>query len=119
MKRDQIPLFAAQSGRHAPRSGVVRRHTYVPMERGNAYLCAVMDWHSRKVLGWALSNTMDAALCMEALERALESTGHVPEIFNTDQGSQFTSAGWIGRLEGLGVKISVQSLYFNTSFKIL
>ena len=81
--------------------------TYVPMERGHAYLCAVMDWHSRKVLGWALSNTMDAGLCMEALERALESTGRVPEIFNTDQGSQFTGAEWIGRLEGLGVKVSM------------
>jgi putative transposase len=81
--------------------------TYVPMERGNAYLCAVMDWHSRKVLGWALSNTMDAGLCMEALERALETTGRVPEIFNTDQGSQFTGSEWIGRLEGLGVKVSM------------
>jgi len=81
--------------------------TYVPMERGHGYLCAVMDWHSRKVLGWALSNTMDTGLCMEALERALESTGRVPEIFNTDQGSQFTSAEWIGRLEGLGVKVSM------------
>ena len=81
--------------------------TYVPMERGHAYLCAVMDWHSRKVLGWALSNTMDVGLCMDALERALESTGRVPGIFNTDQGSQFTSAAWTGRLEGLGVKVSM------------
>ena len=81
--------------------------TYVPMERGHAYLCAVMDWHSRKVLGWALSNTMDVGLCMDALERALESTGRVPGIFNTDQGSQFTSAEWTGRLEGLGVKVSM------------
>ena len=81
--------------------------TYVPMGRGNAYLCAVMDWHSRKVLGWALSNTMDAGLCIEALNRALETTGRIPEIFNTDQGSQFTSAEWIARLEELGVKISM------------
>jgi putative transposase len=81
--------------------------TYVPMERGHAYLCAVMDWHSRKVLGWALSNTIDTALCMEALERALQTTGRVPEIFNTDQGCQFTSAQWTGRLEGLGVKVSM------------
>jgi putative transposase len=81
--------------------------TYVPMERGHAYLCAVMDWHSRKVLGWALSNTMDVGLCLEALERALQTTGRVPEIFNTDQGSQFTSVEWIGRLEGLGVKVSM------------
>ena len=81
--------------------------TYVPMERGHGFLCAVMDWHSRKVLGWALSNTMDAALCLEALEQALKTTGQVPEIFNTDQGSQFTGAEWIGRLEGLGVRVSM------------
>ena len=81
--------------------------TYVPMERGHGFLCAVMDWHSRKVLGWALSNTMDAGLCLEALEQALKTTGQVPEIFNTDQGSQFTGAEWIGRLEGLGVRVSM------------
>jgi len=81
--------------------------TYVPMPRGHAYLCAVMDWHSRKVLGWAVSNTMGVALCLAALEMALEATGMVPEIFNTDQGSQFTSVEWTGRLEGLGVRISM------------
>ena len=81
--------------------------TYVPMPRGHAYLCAVMDWHSRKVLGWALSNTMGTDLCLEALEMALNSTGRVPEIFNTDQGCQFTSAEWTGKLSGLGVKISM------------
>jgi putative transposase len=81
--------------------------TYVPMPAGHAYLCAVMDWHTRKVLGWALSNTMDAGLCLEALKRALEGTGRVPEIFNTDQGSQFTSAEWTGRLTELGVRISM------------
>ncbi len=81
--------------------------TYVPMPRGHAYLCAVMDWHSRKVLGWALSNTMGTDLCLEALEKALDSTGKVPEIFNTDQGCQFTSAEWTGRLTDLGVKISM------------
>ncbi len=84
--------------------------TFVPMERGHAYLCAVMDWHSRKVLGWALSNTIDTALCMEALERALQSTGCVPEIFNTDQGCQFTSAEWTGRLEALGIRISMDGV---------
>jgi putative transposase len=81
--------------------------TYVPMPQGHAYLCAVMDWHSRKVLGWALSNTMGTELCLEALENALTSTGRVPGIFNTDQGCQFTSAEWTGRLSGLGVKISM------------
>jgi len=81
--------------------------TYVPMPTGHAYLCAVMDWNSRKVLGWAVSNTMETGLCLEALEKALASTGEVPEIFNTDQGSQFTSAEWIGRLSELGIKISM------------
>ena len=81
--------------------------TYVPMPRGHAYLCAVMDWHSRKVLGWALSNTMGTDLCLAALESALEATGRVPGIFNTDQGCQFTSAEWTGCLTDLGVKISM------------
>lgn len=82
--------------------------TYVPMPQGHAYLCAVMDWHSRRVLGWAVENTMDAALCQKALNAALESSGgRAPEIFNTDQGSQFTSQEWTGRLTGLGIAISM------------
>jgi putative transposase len=81
--------------------------TYVPMPHGSAYLCAVMDWHSRKVLGWELSNTMDTGLCMRALDKALENTGQVPELFNTDQGCQFTSAEWTGRLLELEIKISM------------
>jgi putative transposase len=81
--------------------------TYVPMPGGHAYLCAVMDWYSRKVLGWAVSNTMETGLCLEALENALSTTGRVPEIFNTDQGCQFTSVQWTDRLLGLGVKISM------------
>ena len=56
------------------------------MPGGNAYLCAVMDWYSKKVLGWAVSNTMETSLCLEALDKALANTGKVPEIFNTDQG---------------------------------
>ena len=65
--------------------------TYIPMGRGFLYLVAVMDWASRKVLSWRLSNTMDTGFCLEALEEALEKYGK-PEIFNTDQGSQFTSS---------------------------
>lgn len=80
--------------------------TYVPMAKGNAYLCAVMDWHTRKVLGWAVSNVMDTGLCLLALERAL-ALGNVPDVFNTDQGSQFTSEEWIGMLTALGIKISM------------
>ena len=81
--------------------------TYVPMPGGHAYLCAVMDWHSRKVLGWAVSNTMDTTLCLRALESAVGNAGCTPEIFNTDQGCQFTSGEWTSRLEELGVKISM------------
>lgn len=82
--------------------------TYVPMPGGHAYLCAVMDWHSRRVLGWALSNTMEAGLCLEALETAVaDSGGRVPEIFNTDQGAQFKGVEWIGRLTALEVRISM------------
>jgi putative transposase len=80
---------------------------YVPMPAGHAFLCAVMDWHTRKVLGWALSNTMDTGLCLEALEQALETTGRGPGIFNPDQGSQFPAAEWTGRLTELGVEISM------------
>ncbi|MDP4848851.1 MAG: IS3 family transposase, partial [Verrucomicrobiales bacterium] len=81
--------------------------TYVPMPGGSSFLCAVMDWYSKKVLGWAVSNTMETGLCLEALDQALANTGKVPEIFNTDQGCQFTSAEWIGRLKELGIKISM------------
>lgn len=81
--------------------------TYVPMPHGSAYLCAVMDWYSRKVLGWALSNTMDATLCEDALTMAVNQSACLPDIFNTDQGSQFTSERWIKKLTELGVKISM------------
>jgi len=81
--------------------------TYLPMPQGHAYLCAVMDWHSRKVLGWAVSNTMDAKLTEEALTAALAQSRGLPEIFNTDQGSQFTSPEWTGRLESLGIAVSM------------
>jgi putative transposase len=81
--------------------------TYIPMPGGSAYLCAVMDWYSRKVLGWAVSNTMDTSLCLAALNEALRSTGKIPDIFNTDQGSQFTSEPWTCRLLALGIQISM------------
>jgi putative transposase len=81
--------------------------TYVPMPVGHAYLCAVMDWHTRKVLGWTVSNSMDTELCLSALQQALSLTGTRPEIFNTDQGSQFTSDEWTVRLTELGIAISM------------
>lgn len=80
--------------------------TYVPMPKGFFYLVAIMDWHSRKVLSWRLSNTMDAIFCVEALEEALALYGR-PEIFNSDQGAQFTSTAFTGVLEAAGVRISM------------
>jgi putative transposase len=79
--------------------------TYVPMRQGFMYLVAIMDWHSRYVLSWQLSNTMDVTFCVAALEEAL-GKGR-PEIFNTDQGAQFTSQAFTGRLEEAGVAISM------------
>ena len=78
--------------------------TYVPMPHGNAYLCAIMDWYSRKVLGWAISNTIDTALCLCALAAAVAQCQRLPDIFNTDQGSQFTSEDWI---KALSIAISM------------
>jgi putative transposase len=80
--------------------------TYIPMARGFVYLAAVVDWFSRRVLAWKLSITMDVSFCIEALEDAL-SRNETPEIFNTDQGSQFTSEVFTGRLKKEGIKISM------------
>jgi len=80
--------------------------TYIPMANGFLYLVAIIDWASRAVLAWRLSNTMDSAFCVEALEEALKRYGR-PRIFNTDQGAQFTSAAFTGKLEAAGVAISM------------
>ena len=79
--------------------------TYIPMARGFLYLVAIMDWYSRYVLAWKLSNTMDVDFCVEALAEAL-GKGR-PEVFNTDQGSQFTSEAFTGMLLGQGIQISM------------
>ena len=80
--------------------------TYIPMARGFVYLAAVMDWHSRKVLAWRVSVTMDTDFCVEALEESLGRHG-APEIFNTDQGSQFTSDAFTGLLKASEIQISM------------
>jgi len=80
--------------------------TYIPMRRGFLYLVAIMDWASRKVLAWRLSNTMDAEFCVAALEEALARYGR-PGIFNTDQGSQFTSFAFTNTLRDTGIRISM------------
>lgn len=79
--------------------------TYLPMSRGYLYLVAVMDWFSRYVLSWELSNALEAAFCVEAVKRALVKAS--PVIFNTDQGSQFTSEAFLQLLEAAGVQISM------------
>jgi putative transposase len=80
--------------------------TYIPIGRGFLYLVAVIDWASRAVLSWRLSNTMDVSFCVSALEEALARFGK-PDIFNTDQGSQFTSAAFTGTLAAAGIRISM------------
>tara|TARA_B100000315_G_C14501847_1_gene552733 strand:- start:72 stop:932 length:861 start_codon:yes stop_codon:yes gene_type:complete len=82
--------------------------TYIPMARGFMYLVCVMDWHSRYVLSWRLSNTLEADFCVDALEEALSR--NKPEIFNTDQGSQFTSDAFTSVLLAHGVRISMDSV---------
>ena len=79
--------------------------TYIPMARGFLYLVAIIDWYSRYVLSWRLSNTLDSGFCIEALEEALRESK--PEIFNTDQGTQFTSEAFTGLLKQHGIKISM------------
>ena len=80
--------------------------TYIPMAKGFCYLVAIMDWASRRVLAWRLSNTLDTSFCKEALEEAILRFG-TPDIFNTDQGSQFTSDDFTGVLIANGIKISM------------
>jgi putative transposase len=79
--------------------------TYIRLRPGFVYLVAIMDWHSRYVLSWELSNSLEASFCLAALDRAL--AGGQPEIFNSDQGAQFTSRPFTGRLEAAGVSISM------------
>lgn len=80
--------------------------TYIRLPRGFVYLVAIIDWYSRKVLSWRLSNTMDASFCVDSLEEAIQHFGK-PEIFNTDQGSQFTSESFTGVLLRNDIKISM------------
>jgi putative transposase len=80
--------------------------TYIPTRQGHCYLTAVMDWYTRRVLSWRISNTMDSRFCIEAVEEAIARFG-LPEIFNTDQGSQFTDGDFTSALLDRGVKVSM------------
>jgi putative transposase len=85
--------------------GVFPFKHYIRLNQGNMYLMAIMDWYSRYVVSWSTSITLDVGFCLEALDRAIEKGN--PEIFNTDQGSQFTSTAFTERLDGAGVRISM------------
>jgi putative transposase len=80
--------------------------TYIKLKGGNVYLVAIIDLYSRKILSWRVSNTMDAEFCVSALEEAIALWGE-PAIFNTDQGSQFTSDAFVGALESRGIRVSM------------
>ena len=103
MLRYAWDLFARESQKPPP--GDWTDITYIPMARGFLYLVAIMDWHSRYVLAWRLSNTLEVDFCVAALEEAL-SKGR-PQIFNTDQGSQFTSEAFTSMLLAQGVQVSM------------
>ena len=81
--------------------------TYIPMRRGFVYLVAIMDWYSRAVLAWRISNTLDTNFCLEALADARAAAGAWPEIMNTDQGCQYTSTAWTSALKDADVRISM------------
>jgi putative transposase len=81
--------------------------TYLPIHGGFAYLVAIMDWHSRAVLAWRLSNTLDAGFCVAAYQEAVQIAGRAPDIMNTDQGVQFTGRQWIAVVEGSGAQVSM------------
>jgi putative transposase len=81
--------------------------TYIPWSRGYVYLVAILDWHTRAVLAWELSNTQDVSFCLDALCGAVRKAGCVPGILNTDQGSQFTSVEWLSAVESLGIRVSM------------
>jgi len=83
--------------------------TYIRLSGGYVYLVAVIDWYSRKILSWRLSNTMDATFCIEAVQEAIDQYG-VPSIFNSDQGCQFTSDDFVSLLESYGIRISMDGV---------
>src|SRR5436305_13835391 len=101
-----LSVPAARARDRAGQSSVVSDVTYIPMAKGFLYLVVIMDWVSRAVLAWRVSNTLGADFCVEALEEALLRYGR-PEIFNTDQGSQFTSDDFTGTLKRQGITISM------------
>ncbi len=105
-RRNHTPGFKAKVAITRPNQVWAMDITYIPMARGFVYLAVVLDWFSRRVLAWRPSITMEASFCVETLEEALAKHGK-PEIFNTDQGSQFTGQAFTGVLVGHGITISI------------
>ena len=103
---DQHPYLLRNVKVERPNQAWCADITYIPLSQGFMYLVAVMDWHSRRVLSWRLSNTLSADFCCEALQEALSGYGK-PEIFNTDQGAQFTCDAFLDILRDAGVRISM------------
>ncbi len=101
-----LPLSVARAAGGRPNQVWCADITYLPMRRGFLYLVAIMDWHTRQVLAWRISNTLEADFCVEALNEAIHRFGP-PEIMNTDQGSQFTSFAWTNCVKQAGVRISM------------
>ena len=103
----KYPYLLRESAVSAPDVVWAADITYVPMYEGHVYLVAIMDWHTRAVLSWRVSTTMDAGFCVEAYREALRVAGRAPAIMNTDQGSQFTGEEWIEVVEASGARVSM------------
>jgi putative transposase len=103
----KYPYLLRESAVSAPDEVWAADITYVPMYEGHVYLVAIMDWHTRAVLSWRVSTTMDSKFCVEAYREATRVAGRVPGIMNTDQGSQFTGQEWIEAVEAGGARVSM------------
>ena len=106
-KHRKYPYLVAKGEITTPDEAWAADITYIPMERGQVYLVAIIDWATRAVLSWKLSNTMDTRFCVEAYHEAVKVAGRSPGIMNTDQGSQFTSEEWIHAVESSGARASM------------
>jgi len=103
----KYPYLLRESAVSAPDEVWAADITYIPMYEGHVYLVAIMDWHTRAVLSWRVSTTMDAGFCIEAYREAMRVAGRAPDIMNTDQGSQFTGEDWIEAVEASGARVSM------------
>jgi putative transposase len=103
----KYPYLVRESAVNKPDEVWAADITYIPMYEGHVYLVAIMDWHTRAVLSWRVSTTMDAGFCVEAYRDALRVAGRAPGIMNTDQGSQFTGEDWIEAVKASGARVSM------------